>query len=189
MGNTVTTFEPGTRFGGWTVISYIGTKRSPCGKMEGFHQISCRCGFITEKRPGELRHILRGGPGQMCKSCSYTNRMKYETVNEISGKYLTRAQRGAMVRGISFDITMADLSSAWETQKGICTLSNIPLTLLGSSDEPSTASIDRIDSNLGYTRQNIQWVHKTVNKMKMELDEDKFISFCVSIATNRGGSS
>ena len=37
-----------------------------------------------------------------------------------------------------------------------------------------TASLDRIDSKKGYTIDNIQWVHKDVNKMKMDLQEEDF---------------
>jgi len=45
-----------------------------------------------------------------------------------------------------------------------------------------TASIDRKNSDLGYTKENIQWVHKDVNYMKMNLSEKYFIKLCKLIA-------
>lgn len=41
-----------------------------------------------------------------------------------------------------------------------------------------TASLDRIDSTKGYTLDNIQWVHKHINVMKMDLDQEYFIKLC-----------
>ena len=45
-----------------------------------------------------------------------------------------------------------------------------------------TASLDRIDSTKGYTKNNIQWVHKTINKMKNVLHDEEFIQWCNLIA-------
>lgn len=45
-----------------------------------------------------------------------------------------------------------------------------------------TASLDRIDNKLGYTKDNIQWVYRSVNFMKNELDQNEFIEICKQIA-------
>ena len=45
-----------------------------------------------------------------------------------------------------------------------------------------TASLDRKNSNLDYTKENIQWVHKDVNYMKMSLNEKYFIKLCKLIS-------
>ena len=45
-----------------------------------------------------------------------------------------------------------------------------------------TASLDRIDSSLGYVKNNVQWVHKDINKMKQELNENYFKNLCKIIA-------
>lgn len=41
-----------------------------------------------------------------------------------------------------------------------------------------TASLDRTNSYKGYLKNNVKWVHKTVNKMKQNLSEEEFIYFC-----------
>ena len=47
-----------------------------------------------------------------------------------------------------------------------------------------TASVDRIDSNKGYEKGNIQIVHKIVNRMKWSLNQKAFIWFCKKIYEN-----
>ena len=48
-------------------------------------------------------------------------------------------------------------------------------------------SIDRIDSKVGYTKDNIQIVLKEVNLMKNTLSHEEFIKICKLVtATNEG---
>ena len=48
-----------------------------------------------------------------------------------------------------------------------------------------TASLDRIDSSQPYVVTNIQWVHKDVNLMKMDLDEDWFVALCWVVTNHK----
>ena len=56
----------------------------------------------------------------------------------------------------------------------------------------TTASIDRIVSRYpngqpaDYTLDNIQWVHKTINRMKNKYSDAVFIRFCEHVAKCRG---
>ena len=50
----------------------------------------------------------------------------------------------------------------------------------------STASLDRIDSSKGYTIDNIQWLHKDINKMKWDFSQEKFLELCKKIVNNLG---
>ena len=47
-----------------------------------------------------------------------------------------------------------------------------------------TASLDRIDPTKGYIEGNIQWVHKDVNRMKMDFTETRFLELVNLIANN-----
>lgn len=71
-------------------------------------------------------------------------------------------------------------------QKGICALSGLPImianTIRGDQVGETTASLDRIDSSKGYSRDNVQWTHKLVNKMKWNLEEAKFVELCRAVA-------
>lgn len=71
----------------------------------------------------------------------------------------------------------------FEKQGGRCALSGVELRFgTPYRDTQTTASIDRIDSNKGYVRGNTQWVHKTVNKMKREMNTERFLLLCRLVA-------
>ena len=93
----------------------------------------------------------------------------------------------ANCRNIEFKIIPQDLETQINKQKFKCALSNLDITLPYSSDDflihrNWTASLDRIDSNKSYTKNNIQFLHKDINKMKMDLDQNLFIQYCKAIA-------
>jgi hypothetical protein len=46
-------------------------------------------------------------------------------------------------------------------------------------------SFDRIDSGQDYTLGNVQWVHKVVNRMKMDLGEDEFLKWCGLVVNHK----
>ena len=58
-----------------------------------------------------------------------------------------------------------------------------PLTLeaVKGSYTTKTASLDRIDSNLSYIKDNVQWIHKDLNRMKNEFSQDRFIEVCKAV--------
>lgn len=97
-------------------------------------------------------------------------------------------KRGAKVRGLEFAITPADIEDLFEKQGHKCALSGVPIGF-GDLTVPRklrdvTASIDRIESSLGYTRENIQLIHKDINIMKMDNTQDYFIKICKLVADN-----
>jgi hypothetical protein len=47
-----------------------------------------------------------------------------------------------------------------------------------------TASLDRIDSSKGYTKNNIQWIYKPINSMKRDYTQERFIELCKLVAKN-----
>jgi len=95
---------------------------------------------------------------------------------------------GAKRRNFDFSISIEYAWSILIKQNKKCALSGIELSFCTSRlDKTSlqTASLDRIDSSKGYIEGNIQWIHKKVNKMKMNTEEKEFIEFCKLIANNR----
>lgn len=73
-----------------------------------------------------------------------------------------------------FDISHEYVSSLFDGQGGKCALTGTQLTF-GSSKrqmKDGTASLDRIDSLIGYEVGNVQWVHKHINKLKNDYTED-----------------
>jgi hypothetical protein len=90
----------------------------------------------------------------------------------------------AELRGISFDITINDIADLYESQNKKCALTNwsIEFPNFGHGKNTAIASIDRIDSSQGYTRTNVQLLHKDVNMAKQQYSQEYFISMCKSVA-------
>lgn len=149
----------------------------------------CKCECGTEKTIMQT-HLIQGN----IKSCGCLKRRKGENhpnwngYGEISGNMWDaiarrsfRSKRQAR-KNIEFNL---DIKDAWELfirQDRKCALSGVDIVF----GKNKTASLDRIDSSKGYTLENVQWVHKDVNKMKNVFDNSYFIEMCKSIARNNG---
>lgn len=96
---------------------------------------------------------------------------------DIPGKVFSKLQRDARTRNIEFNILIEDLWEKYEKQQQRCALSGVYIKW------GEDASVDRIDSNKDYTKDNIQIVHKTINMMKRDLDQDEFIRKCCNVSS------
>ncbi len=91
-----------------------------------------------------------------------------------------------MKRGLEWNISMVDAWDKFQEQKGLCAYTGQVLTLSASKhDTLGTASLDRIDSSRGYVLDNIQWVHKDINRLKNNYSEADFIQMCHLVADYR----
>ena len=106
-----------------------------------------------------------------------------EELSEISidKQHWCSIQRSAKERNIRFNITKEDLICLFQKQKGLCALSGIRLQVNNTDNIKRTLSLDRIDSNQGYTFSNVQWIHKYINKMKINYNQDVFIVLCCDV--------
>lgn len=139
----------------------------------------CSCGNIVTRRPELLKHI------NVTNNCGCDHRGSWKGFGELSQTFMYRIKRNAKIRNMSFDISIEYLWNLYQSQNGLCALSKLPISFSKLTADASTASLDRIDSDIGYTKENIQWVHKDVNKMKMEFPESRFIEVCKLIALNK----
>lgn len=98
----------------------------------------------------------------------------------------------AKKRNIQVYITIDDIKSQYENQLGFCALTGFKLTWTKYPIESQfhinnkfNISVDRIDSNKDYTKDNIQLVCAMTNIIKYRLSEDKFIELCKKISKNK----
>lgn len=81
------------------------------------------------------------------------------------------------------DINASYLKDLWESQKGVCPYTGYKMHLprntaaFKKNDNPKRVSLDRIDSNLGYVKGNVEFVCYVVNLAKNEFPRDEIISF------------
>jgi hypothetical protein len=119
---------------------------------------------------------------------SLRRKNKWKGYEELSGTRWASYQKGAEVRGMQFEVTIEYAWSLFLQQERTCALSGSPIyfdmelgNLCKYGHQGGTASLDRIDSKQGYIPGNIQWVHKYINKMKMDLPEQDFFSMVKQI--------
>ncbi len=150
--------------------------------------VRCSCGH----QGSVLGSHLRRGRTYSCMRCAGLGRRAH-IAGEIPATYWKQLERGALKRGFEFSITPEFAWGLFLRQRQKCALSGRPIGFRDDGGARSgrhkhTASLDRIDSTKGYTPDNVQWVHKTVNYMKQDLLEDEFISFCHSVAAHKNVS-
>lgn len=106
---------------------------------------------------------------------------RFKGYEKISGGYWASVKYKASERKIEFDLDIKDAWAIFEEQKEKCALSGLPLEFVRwykKDRTKQTASLDRKDSSKGYTKDNVQWVHKDINIMKNVYSTDDFINYC-----------
>lgn len=116
-----------------------------------------------------------------------SNHSHWKGYQEISQTFFGNLIKSAKDRCIKFDITIEYIWDLFLKQEKKCALSKIDICFsekAGKYYSKQTASLDRIDSSKGYIDGNVQWVHKTINTMKMSLKQEDFINWCKLVTEN-----
>jgi hypothetical protein len=159
------------------------------------YRVRCACGYVGLRR---ITHVCSGRTSE-CKSCSArTTASKFPLpvhstgAGLLSGTMWTAIKAGAKKRGIVFDLSPEYAWDLFENQDRKCALSGVPIILSRKIKNNNadwneiTASLDRIDSGVGYVEGNVQWVHKEVNYIKRDLDQNRFVVWCRLIGGSCG---
>lgn len=150
----------------------------------------CDCGKIIEAQATRVKSGHKSSCGclhnDVAKSYRLEKNPNWTGYKCIRGAYWSSLKRGAKERNLEFSITIEYAWEIYQKQNGLCKLSNLPIGLdyRDSNKKEKEASLDRIDSSKGYIEGNIQWIHKTINYMKMDLDQKEFIRLCKLIGEN-----
>jgi len=170
----------GRKFGKLTVLNKNGQNKS------GHTKWLCKCACGKEVSIS-VSH-LNSGNTQSC-GCLLT-RSNSESPNwggygVISAKVWNHIKANARSRSHIFHITIQDAMELFIAQNRKCALTGVELNFAPSDKTRTkwqTASLDRIDSDIGYVKGNVQWVHKDVQLMKNDLDEGKFFAWAKRVA-------
>lgn len=173
----------GQRFGKWKVIGTPFVSKIPLKQSIRQVKVRCECGYECFRRVTDLTRGLT----KMCKDCSKKNKFRksYKGIEELSGAHLT-AIRSRLVRKsktLTFEVSKEYLWKLYLSQNKKCALSGVDISM-SPNRKLTTASLDRIESSKNYVEGNVQWVHKVVNRMKMELSDQEFINWCKLIANH-----
>ncbi len=138
--------------------------------------------------------ITRNFKDYSCKKCAKlhrkidytkqrTNKLKY--LNTLDGYIKTVLQHAKYRKKHEFNITFDDILEIYNKQNGLCVYTKETLTyVLGEGNVNTNMSLDRIDSNKGYTKDNIQLTLRIINTMKTNLKETDFLNFCKLVTIN-----
>lgn len=107
------------------------------------------------------------------------------SIDEFTGfRYYLRNSKS---RNKEFNITLQDLKDQWDLQKGLCPYTNLNLKLYKGSKSfipyEQRASLDRIDSKLGYIKGNIEFISLPINYLKHDqFTKEQTLQFLNNIA-------
>lgn len=146
----------------------------------------CKCGGVQVVRGSHLT----AGAVHRCKECKFRSMRNPNGVGDMSIHYWNQVLSGAARRNIEVAVTKEEAYKLFEDQGRKCALSGVPIQFPPRTNwrHESSASFDRKDSTIGYATGNVQWVHKLVNRMKMNLSEAEFLTWC-RLIVNRGNGN
>jgi hypothetical protein len=130
-------------------------------------------------------HQTSDGFHSWCKACctegNIKSRAKQNSTIEGRAKiFLRNAKNAATSRNQEFALEIKDIVAFWQDQNGVCAYSGRKMTL--DAGKLETVSIERIDSSIGYTKDNTILVCQAINRMKSDFGYDDFYELCRDVA-------
>ncbi len=124
-----------------------------------------------------------------CKSCCTegSNKSRAKQNSTIQGRakiFLQNARKSAAKRGQEFSLSIDDVVKCWIDQNQICAYSGRKMTL--EAGKLNTVSIERINSEIGYTKDNTILVCQAINRMKSDFGFDDFYDLCRDVSVFLG---
>lgn len=169
----------GQRFGKLVVLKRAKNREN---SRSAIWLCKCDCGNHIEKDG----HWLRDQPIQTC-GCERWKNKTYQGCGNLSKSHWGSILRCAKDRNLKIPITIQDAWELFVSQNGKCALSGLDITLQRNVLDEDTASLDRIDSNKGYEKDNVQWVHKEINRLKRNMHDEDFFNWCKTITDYKNG--
>lgn len=167
----------GKRFGRLIAIKRIQNYFKNYPYRSGWECV-CDCGNITVVY---INSLTRG----LTTSCGcYQKEVVYKGYKELGGQQWSRIKHQAKLRNLTVTLTIQQAWYLYEKQNRKCALSGVSIELKANykgKESNNTASLDRIDNSKGYSIDNVQWVHKTINIMRNKLTVNEFIDFCKEV--------
>lgn len=156
----------------------------PCGesKPEEFYVNSKRKCKKCQAEISRLRYQNKSASEKK----AYIAQAKGWRENNLIRVRLLAAKNRAIKKNLDFDIDESFITEMLAQQNNRCKYSNLllDLSIIGSENgglNNNTLSIDRVNSNGGYTKDNVVLVAGIVNSMKNDLEESEFLNVIKAI--------
>lgn len=147
-------------------------------KTDGSPKYNSWCKACTKLKMADY-HKHTYGPDALSRSAEKRTR----SVRAYMQYLLAKARK----RNIC-DIEVDDLLQLWAAQDGKCAMTEWPMTMtLGRGRCETNVSIDRVNSDLGYIRGNVQLVCRCVNIAKSDMSVAMFRALCAAVTEVANG--
>ena len=143
-----------------------------CGKDQSYLRRNYAILSFLEKK------LCKKCSNSMPENCSHKGWVK----DVLRYSFVKKFRSGAKLRNIEWALDFDYLADLLVDQDFKCVLTGWNINAKDVSK--NTASLDRIDSSLGYVEGNVQWVHKMVNMCKQQYSQEEFLSMCRAINEN-----
>lgn len=149
-------------------------------------QVTKRCSRCGETKPTTEFHfhsVAKDGLRGNCRLCrSVKVALAVDGWSSVAAQRVFASIRNRRGRGLDCAI---DIDSAWLESRIAeigyrCELSGVKFDM-DDSRSPAHPSIDRIDSNLGYTKDNCQIVCCSINYAKSNRAQAEFVAFLAKL--------
>ena len=124
--------------------------------------------------------------------CSTSCRNKSKISNDLEYKFnrlCNSAKNRAKIKSLPFDLTVKYLLDLYEEQEGLCALTSVAFDFEPHSRKSvankDTISLDRIEPDMGYTKENVRLVTFQVNCAKGFYTDEEFYEMCANALRNR----
>lgn len=161
-----------------TLIDKVGTQK--------ITHFICRCDCGREKKISRAKFGITKSCG--CRRTTLgDNHFRWTGCSGIQGSIWCQYVRNANVRNIPFKISIQDGWNIFEKQNHKCAISGVEIKFgkrRNKNKVETTASLDRIDNSKGYLLNNVHWVHKKINQIKMDMSLLEFLNWCKIVTLN-----
>lgn len=135
--------------------------------------ISCGIDGISR-----MNSIVRHKTPICCRQWKGENNPTWNGYKELSGKKFVGMIHGAKARNHEWNLSKEFLWNLYIAQDRKCAYTGRDLP------DINRASLDRTNNSIGYTEDNVKWVHIDVNMCKQRLSRADFIQLCREVSSS-----
>lgn len=173
MRKTSSKIQVGEKHGKLEIVNWY-RERNKSGRSKIVVECKCDCGGTHTLQYQTLKYE----GGSSCPNCKKSSRFvasnKKKTIQSYYKTLKYHCNRKRMKsKNRDCKISIEEIQQLLKQQNYQCALSGIIISI-----EDGTASLDRINNDGDYTLDNVQWVHKYINYMKVDIPQDIFIKMC-----------
>lgn len=125
------------------------------------------------------------GKAPCCKSCyrflkntvkhQHNKKLQLHTLDGWMESFFKNKRSKAKKYGMAFELDVDFLRELWNKQDGKCFYTLLSMEF--GKNTLKSASLERLDSSVGYIKSNVVWASKAINFMKNKASQEEFANF------------